>query len=108
VILLLHTGTCITILSLIPSSAVLKAPKQNWLDAMRNNAGRKSSSNRPLALAATGHQQEMGGAPGATARADEGTAVECNGKVRQFKVLYKFNEGYTNAVKRPLLMGELL
>jgi chromosome transmission fidelity protein 18 len=25
-----------------------------------------------------------------------------------FPVLYRFNEGYTNAVKRPLLMRELL
>jgi hypothetical protein len=26
----------------------------------------------------------------------------------RFPVLYKFHEGYTNAVKRPLLMSELL
>jgi hypothetical protein len=26
----------------------------------------------------------------------------------QHKVLYRFNEGYTNAVKRPLLVRELL
>jgi chromosome transmission fidelity protein 18 len=26
----------------------------------------------------------------------------------QFPVLYKFNEGYTNSVKRPLMMQELL
>jgi hypothetical protein len=26
----------------------------------------------------------------------------------QFTVLYRFNEGYTNAVKKPLLMRDLL
>ncbi len=34
-------------------------------------------------------------------------AAECAAPVRH-AVLYKFNEGYTNAVKRPLLMKDLL
>jgi chromosome transmission fidelity protein 18 len=40
----------------------------------------------------------------------EGNVAEAAQKAGtlHFPVLYKFNEGYTNSVKRPLMMQELL
>ena len=62
----------------------------------------------PAAAAAGAPQLEQGqddAAEGAAGAAVDGALKP---PPEQFKVLYRFNEGYTNAVKRPLLMAELL
>ena len=63
-----------------------KAPKGTWLDQLRDQ------------------QYAIKTAAASAAAANGGFAA---GAAR-FPVLYKFHEGYTNAVKRPLLMSELL
>jgi chromosome transmission fidelity protein 18 len=50
---------------------------------------------------------EGGDQAAATAGALVEEAAEHYGRP-EFKVLYRFNEGYTNAVKRPLLLRDLL
>lgn len=69
--------------------AAVKAPA-NWLAALRTNA-----ENRRKGIAAPG-------ADGTTAGGGGG------GGKTLFPVSYHFNEGFTSAVKRPLLMKELL
>lgn len=90
-----------------PSHA-LKAPnpppphrqrKQNWLEEMRNSVGRLSSRR------AQAQDQHGVGEPTSPATADR-MSLNKGGKElpsSQFKVLYRYNEGYTNAVKKPLL-----
>jgi chromosome transmission fidelity protein 18 len=48
------------------------------------------------------------GAGGSGAKAASEVATAKDSSPAAFKVLYRFNEGYTNAVKRPLLMSELI
>ena len=87
-----------------------KAPKQNWLDVLRNsgNSGRtkicKPAAAAAAAAAAGGLEAEGSGQGAKVALPSEGKHADDSA----FKVLYRFNEGYTNAVKRPLLMSELL
>jgi chromosome transmission fidelity protein 18 len=89
-----------------------KAPKGCWLDAARGQAAAKRKA-QILAVGAN-KRAALGQGPKATAAAGEGSGdaegagdgAGCghNG----YTVLYKFNEGYTNAVKRPIKMAELL
>jgi chromosome transmission fidelity protein 18 len=59
----------------------------------------------PKAAAGGAAAGTEGGADAApTAAGDEAAGDGHNG----YTVLYKFNEGYTNAVKRPIKMAELL
>ncbi len=86
----------------LPALPVEKPRKENWLEALRS----ASSINRKANMSA--RKPEGAAAEG---RAAEGVeAANCNAQQSQpqFKVLYRYNEGYTNAVKRPLLMRELL
>jgi hypothetical protein len=69
-----------------------------WLDDLKQ---RKASSKRSAAVAAAG------GAPGAGADGGGAAGVKASGPGSHV-VLYRYNEGYTNAVKRPLLVHELL
>ncbi len=66
---------------------------QHWLAQLANRANSKQRSRR--------------GAAGGVGNGEGGEGVQvANGQ--QFGVLYKFHEGYTNAVKRPMLMKDLL
>jgi chromosome transmission fidelity protein 18 len=49
---------------------------------------------------------DQAGAAVADKAVEEGVAEEYGRP--EFKVLYRFNEGYTNAVKRPLLLRDLV
>ncbi|EFN58850.1 hypothetical protein CHLNCDRAFT_50360 [Chlorella variabilis] len=59
-------------------------PRGTWLDALKERRGARGG----------GGGGEEGGAAG--------------GRHHKFPVLYRFHEGYTNAVKRPVLMRDLL
>lgn len=90
------------------TAAAAKAPEaRNWLEAMRVTASsrRKAAAvGRPLPGAGAG-----GGAAGGDGAAGDAAGEDDGGTTKgAFAVLYKFNEGYTNAVKRPLLLKELL
>ena len=79
-----------------------KQRKQNWLEEMRNSVGRSHSSRRQA-------NPDPGQQEGPGARSETGPEAEAGGKEpsSQFKVLYRYNEGYTNAVKKPLIGKEL-
>lgn len=92
-----------------------KAPKGCWLDAARGQAAAK----RKAQILAVGANKRAALGQGlkattAAAGADEGSqdaaaaAEDAGGGHNGYTVLYKFNEGYTNAVKRPIKMAELL
>jgi hypothetical protein len=89
-----------------PPSKTESKRKGNWLDELKH---RKATSKRSKATAvalpggggASGASGECGGAAGAAG----GKPATGPGS---HVCLYRFNEGYTNAVKRPLLMQELL
>ncbi|MEW5305954.1 MAG: hypothetical protein WDW36_008463 [Sanguina aurantia] len=99
-----------------------KAPKQNWLELIQSAGVKKR---KQIARAATGTGPGMeplqrAATPSAAAVAGGSTAVPGvgasepvvedseGGAKGQFAILYHYNEGYTNAVKRPLMMKELL
>jgi chromosome transmission fidelity protein 18 len=63
------------------------APRGTWLDQLRD--ARHAAQRRADAVA-------------------NGADAEGRGGAGRLPVLYKFHEGYTNAVKRPVLMAELL
>lgn len=75
-------------------AAMAPAAPANWLAALGTNAAnrRKAAATSVRPTAGQGAEQQGG---------------EATPKPK-FTVLYRFNEGYTNAVKRPLTMGELL
>lgn len=100
-----------------------KAPKGCWLDTLKVQAAAK----RKAAILAVGASKRAAlgqgpkpaaaaAAPGAELEActpPEGGAQEAaagadGGGHNGYTVLYKFNEGYTNAVKRPIKMAELM
>lgn len=101
-----------------------KAPKGCWLDTLKVQAAAK----RKAAILAVGASKRaaMGQGPKPAAAAGQGPEAEgeaCTppedgaggaaagaerGGHNGYTVLYKFNEGYTNAVKRPIKMAELL
>lgn len=95
-----------------------KAPKGCWLDTLKVQAAAK----RKAAILAVGASKRaaMGQGPkpaaaavGPGAEAEACTPPEAGagadfGGHNGYTVLYKFNEGYTNAVKRPIKMTELL
>lgn len=83
------------------------ASKRNWLEAMRTNAmiRNKPGAAAKEGAAAGGEAENVTPAGNGWTLAQRGSAAADNG---QFKVLYRFNEGYTNAVKRPMLVKELL
>lgn len=94
-----------------------KAPKGCWLDAARGQAAAKRKA-QILAVGAN-KRAALGQGPRATAAAAgdgsedaaaaaEGTEDGAGCGHNGYTVLYKFNEGYTNAVKRPIKMAELL
>ena len=68
------------------SSSSVPVRKINWLESLRANHFKQNRSG------AKSGRQENGGAKPNT----------------EHPVLYKFHEGYTNAVKRPVVMSELL
>lgn len=80
------------------AAAVVEVKPAHWLDALRIAGTKRKAAARGgggHAAAADGPAGGMGGKLGS------------DGKTT-FPVLYRFNEGYTNAVKRPLTMQELL
>ncbi|GAB4820762.1 hypothetical protein N2152v2_007808 [Parachlorella kessleri] len=79
----------------------VSAPRGTWLDQLKEQRLQR----RP-AGAAAGRHGSGGGGDGAVAGGDHDAAP--GGRRGQLPVLYKFHEGYTNAVKRPLLMRDLL
>lgn len=83
------------------------ASKRNWLEAMRTNAmiRKKPGAAAKEGAAAGGEAENVAPAGTGWTLAQRGSAAADTG---QFKVLYRFNEGYTNAVKRPMLVKELL
>lgn len=86
-----------------------------WLDDIKK---RKADSKRSKAVtaasagAAAGSKGGLGGGGAGAGAAPYGAEGVAAGKVLtgpgSHVVLYRYNEGYTNAVKRPLLMRELL
>jgi chromosome transmission fidelity protein 18 len=99
-----------------------KAPKGCWLDTLKVQAAAKRkaailavSANKRAAqgqglkpAAAAGGSQEAEDAAAAGDAAGDGAAGGDAGGHNGYTVLYKYNEGYTNAVKRPIKMAELL
>lgn len=96
-----------------------KAPKGCWLDNLKVQAAAK----RKAAILAAGASKRAAVGQGATAAAaghangNDAAAADGLGDVGDamgggghngHSVLYKFNEGYTNAVKRPIKVAELL
>ncbi|GAX73943.1 hypothetical protein CEUSTIGMA_g1393.t1 [Chlamydomonas eustigma] len=100
--------------------AVNKPVKENWLDVLRQKS---QGSRRPQKRAAvkseaatdseaSHNNQELA----LRASCNNGQIADFEGKTStilsagdmQFTVLYRFNEGYTNAVKKPLLIRDLL
>ena len=77
------------------------ASKGTWMDSWKAKAAGPARK----ALAAL-----PGPGRATSAEAEAGSARLVPGRSHgvQFPVIYKFNEGYTNAVKRPLLIRELL
>jgi chromosome transmission fidelity protein 18 len=79
------------------TASAAAAKKGTWLEAMaRGKQQRRAAARAAVATAGAGVIVDGDGMP-----CDGGGAV-----VRA--VLYKFNEGYTNAVRRPVLVSELL
>lgn len=87
--------------AVLPASAA-KPAKGCWLDALKARAAPK----RKAAAAAPG---EAGSSKRAATEA-AGPVADRAGALTaiNYDVLYKFNEGYTNAVKRPMKVQELL
>ncbi len=86
-----------------PAAPVSNKRKGNWMDALKQQASAKRGSASAAARrGAEAAAAEAGGAGEAAAGVKGGA-----GRL-QFPVLYRYNEGYTNAVKRPLLVRELL
>ena len=97
-----------------------KVSKGCWLDTLKVQAHAKrraailavgaskraalGQGPRPAAAAATGEEGE----PLCTPPEAGGGSAAAEGGHNGYTVLYKFNEGYTNAVKRPIKMAELL
>ena len=91
------------------------ARKGSWLDKLRESR----TSRKPLPAAAHQHQAKSNGSQAGAdiltlfmlydtvPRNSERTAFA--GEARsQLPVLYKYKEGFTNAVKRPVIMKDLL
>ena len=74
------------------------APRGTWLDQLKEQRMQR----RPAGAA--GRRAGSTGGDGAAGGGD----TSPGGKRGQLPVLYKYHEGYTNAVKRPLLMRDLL
>jgi hypothetical protein len=89
-----------------------KASKGCWLDAARGQAAAKRKA-QILAVGAN-KRAALGQVPKETTATwggseDAADAGDDAGRGHNgYTVLYKFNEGYTNAVKRPIKMAELL
>lgn len=115
-----HNIFSVSLTQFIPSGVT--AGPANWLDALRVNASNKRKqqvlgARQPAGAAAAaagaagGDAGAAGGAAGAGGpenAAPPAAAQRHQGSTTGFPVIYKFNEGYTNAVKRPVLMRELL
>jgi hypothetical protein len=101
-----------------------KARKGCWLDSMKAKAAAKRKAAVLGQVAGASKRQAAAGGPTAAAReagsdadaraagaggGEEGTQPGplCGG-AGVHAVLYAYNEGYTNAVKRPIKMAELL
>lgn len=91
--------------------------KGTWMDCFKQQASAKARGgvgSSASAGAAARKAEHAAGSPGAVDEAGrvaspQGGVAGADGQGRlAFPVLYRFNEGYTNAVKRPLLMRELL
>jgi chromosome transmission fidelity protein 18 len=91
-------------------------PKGCWLDALKAKVAPKrkappgaaaaKNNKRPATEAADASgDTPAGAADGGGGGADEGSQ---GGAAASYDVLYKFNEGYTNAVKRPMKVFEML
>ncbi|KAG2451248.1 hypothetical protein HYH02_003855 [Chlamydomonas schloesseri] len=97
--------------------------KGTWMDAFKQQASAKARGSvgggagagaaaRKGAAAAAATTcvdgVENGGGPEAEVLVEAGGGAGADGGRLPFPVLYRYNEGYTNAVKRPLLVRELL
>ncbi|GLI67361.1 hypothetical protein VaNZ11_011539 [Volvox africanus] len=88
--------------------------KGTWMDAFKQQASAKARGNvgEGASAGATARQaaRPASGVTGGGSSAGSpqgGVMIGGQGRL-PFPVLYRFNEGYTNAVKRPLLMRELI
>ncbi|GLC41596.1 hypothetical protein PLESTM_001218500 [Pleodorina starrii] len=92
--------------------------KGTWMDAFKQQASAKArggvgggasagAAARKAADQVAAEAGEAGGAAPAGGAAATAAGGGGGGRL-PFPVLYRFNEGYTNAVKRPLLMRELM
>lgn len=106
----LHHTAAVAAAPLPPAMPKASANKGCWLDAFKARAGPKRRAAGPaggggkrLAFAG-GEAAGAGDAAAAQQQEQHGAGVPAG----LHAVLYKFNEGYTNAVKRPMKVGELL
>jgi hypothetical protein len=111
-----------------PGPALPSSPKGNkrkagcWLDAWASKSREASKGRRTAAGKAAGMAAAAAAAAARSAGSGEAAAAGAGGTgheeeagvwgavlaCKQHAVLYHFNEGYTNAVKRPLLLSDLL
>jgi hypothetical protein len=91
----------------LPASAA-KPAKGCWLDAMRSRAAPKRKAAAAPAGEAAGSNKRAATEPAATVGCDEAGSAEEAKPAAGHSVLYVYNEGYTNAVKRPMKVHELL
>jgi hypothetical protein len=90
----------------LPASAA-KAAKGCWLDAMRSRAApKRKAAAAPAGEAANSKRAATDAA--AAGQAGEAGAADDAKPAAGHGVLYVYNEGYTNAVKRPMKVHELL
>uniref|UniRef100_A0A383W5P0 AAA+ ATPase domain-containing protein n=1 Tax=Tetradesmus obliquus TaxID=3088 RepID=A0A383W5P0_TETOB len=87
----------------MPASAA-KPAKGCWLDAMRSRAAPK----RKAAAAPAGEAAGSAKRAATDGGGDEAGGGEGSKPGGAHSVLYAYNEGYTNAVKRPMKVAELL
>jgi hypothetical protein len=90
----------------LPASAA-KPAKGCWLDAMRSRAAPKRKAAAAPAGEAASSKRAATGTAAAGEAGEAGTADEAK-PAAGHGVLYMYNEGYTNAVKRPMKVHELL
>jgi hypothetical protein len=88
----------------LPASAA-KPAKGCWLDAMRSRAAPKRKAAAAPAGEAAGKRAAADTEAGGAGEAD---GAEGSKPAAGHAVLYVYNEGYTNAVKRPMKVQELL
>lgn len=92
----------------LPASAA-KPAKGCWLDALRSRSAPKRKAAAPAGEAAgSSKRAATDAAAAAAAEAGAAPAADDFKPAAGHSVLYVYNEGYTNAVKRPMKVQELL